>query len=75
MKLVKSWPFAADDVKTVLKQNTETVKALRAALPKRAPRPKAEAAPGKENTSATANAAEADADGPKLKRRRVKSQP
>ena len=73
---IAALPFAADDVKTVLKQNTETVKALRAALPKRAPRPKAEAAPGKENTSATANAAEADdADGPKLKRRRVKSQP
>eukprot|EP00435_Cladocopium_sp_Y103_P027414 s3051_g6.t1 len=72
---ITALPFASDDVKTILKQNTETVKALRAALPKRAPRPKAKAAADKENEAKTANAAEAcEADAPKPKRRRIKSQ-
>eukprot|EP00435_Cladocopium_sp_Y103_P016499 s188_g4.t1 len=37
-------PFGADDLKTVLKQQQEVVKAIRSAVPKKEPKPKAEVA-------------------------------
>ena len=63
---LESLPFSGEDFKVAMKTNAETVKALRAAIPKRAAA-KSKAKEIKEDMN------DKDAQEPKAKRRRVKS--
>ena len=63
---LESLPFSGEDFKVAMKTNAETVKALRAAIPKRAAA-KSKAKEIKEDMN------DKDAQEPKPKRRRVKS--